>query len=199
MKAIGLMLFLPSLAIAEPVQLAVSEPFAYASGSFGATASFGVTDHQAVRVNVARYGGAILDAVAIIAGADETPSRHGKTTDYAVGWVYHPHALWDGFFFGVDALFRSRQKSEDDGDFGVDLTAVHTHEYAARGQIGYSLLLWRHATLAVAVGMSLGYETGTTERTVGDFGGHQMSTTTDVGQRDVQAEGMLRFGYAFDI
>ena len=193
MKLALAILLVPALASAEPVLVGVNAPVTW-SDSFGMSISAGLTPHQALRANVAHYGDiGASGLVAALNGGEDESSHSGKTTDVGVGWVFYPDALWDGLSIELGALYRDRDVAYDDQTSRV---ATRTGTIAARAQLGWSWLFYDHFSIAVAVGASVGHESGT--RSVTDDA-RLMTTTSSVSGADVEFEGMLRLGVAFDL
>lgn len=189
MKLALAILLLPSLASAEAFQLGVNMPAMWGH-SVGVSLAAGVTDHQAIRVGYMRHDEFPEDLfIAAAFGGDES-GRFGTTTDGSVTWVYYPRAVFDGFSIEAGALYRRRNNGEY--PYEQDRTTLVSQEVAARAQIGWSWLLWKHASISIAAGMSVGREYGTSTDT-------HTQMDTAVARWDHQVEGMLRFGAVFDL
>ncbi len=165
---------------------------------FSGSAYVGLSPHDALRVNVATYENAVnlaSELVLLAQGEYSEGSREGRTTDVGVGYVYYPRRLFDGFMAEAGLLGRHRNLSN--GLYEWEDSAVRhidTNMVGARAMVGWSWLFYDRVFIAVGVGASLGYEHGT-ERLDG-FGPRM---TTDVRRADVNGEGYLRIGGAFDL
>ena len=184
------------------VAVGVNHPPSWLDGSaFGASLYVGISERHALRANVARYKyhNDPLDTVSVIAGAEAQPSHTGHTTDVGISLVYHPRRLWRGFTWEIGVLRRARdhriERVEDD-DVDPVVMATMTTEYAGRGMIGWSWLMFDHVFVAISGGLSVGHESGT-ETTVRSEGA--MPVETRVSRLVHEFEGMARFGVAFDL
>lgn len=183
-----------------PVTVGVNLPFGWPSArSFGASVGVGITEHQAIRANVASYESteAIAIAVALVAGGDgDEASRSGRTTDVGLAWTYFPRAVFDGFSVELGGLMRRPDLQVDDQFANPPSLGTHTTTLAGRALIGWS---WtgRHMFVSASAGLSVGRESGT--ETKGDDLNNKMSVTTSVHRLDVEAEAIVRVGIAFDL
>lgn len=184
------------------VAVGVNPPSSWLDGhAIGASLYVGISERHAIRANVARYdySNDALDTFSVIAGADAVPSHSGHTTDLGLSLVYHPRRLWRGFTWEIGALRRARdhriQRVEEDRADPM-VFATRTTEYAGRGMIGWSWLMFNHAFVAISGGLSVGHESGTeTTGRVGDA----MPMQTKVSRLVHEFEGMARLGVAFDL
>lgn len=181
------------------VAVGVNHPLSWLDGNaFGASLYVGISERHAIRANVAhyKYSGPVGDTIAVIAGAEELPSYTGHTTDMGISLVYHPRRLWRGFTWEIGVLRRARDHRIDDDNADPVVIATTTTEYAGRGMIGWSWLMFDHVFLAISGGLSVGREAGTetTERTEG-----AMAVQTKVSRLVHEFEGMARIGVAFDL
>lgn len=181
-----------------PFALGVNLPFGWGeAASVGASLFVGVTEHDAVRANFATYrylGGVPGDLIALAVGGDgDDSARTGRTTDLGIAWCRYPRQLWSGLTYELGLLRRAGDLRAEDELAAPPIVATDTTTYAGRVQVGWSWLLEDHLFIAVAIGASLGYETGTE---VSDDVLHPMPTTHDVARYDVSGEGYLRLGFA---
>ena len=179
--------------------LAVNFPSGWIDGkSIGASAYVGLTDHLALRLNVAsyRYGTPLAAEIVagLISGDGPEGSYGGRILDLGVGVVHYSRGLWDGFTLEAGALRRGRDTYSRDDYAGYARIDTTTAAYAGRALIGWSWLIKERVFIAAALGGSAGIETGT-EKTENDRG--EMMKTNKVDRSDVSLEGYLRFGGAF--
>ena len=197
---IAIVLACAGIAHAEPVPVAVGVnlPFGWAGGhSLAGSVSVGLTEHQAIRANVASYEDRALvsDVVAIAMGGDgDEATRSGRTTDLGLGWTLYPDGLWQGFTVELGGLYRHRNLKVEDDFASPASRATRTETFGGRALVGWSWLLYGRVTISAAVGVSVGHESGT-ETTNEDL--HGMPMTTDVSRVDVEAEAFVRIGVAF--
>ncbi len=179
--------------------IAVNFPLGWVGGkSVAGSAYVGVSQHDAIRLNVARYentASAVGEIIAVAAGGDgDEAERSGRTLDVGVGIVHYSRALWDGFTLEAGALRRARDIRVTDTNASPAVVATDTTTYGCRALVGWSWLVHKHVFIATAVGGSAGIETGS-EYTENYTGG--MMKTSKVDRTDVSFEGYLRFGGAF--
>jgi hypothetical protein len=190
-------LVIPAAVHAEPsdlrLALAVNAPSSWMFDSFGVSAYVGLTDHQALRANVATHAhrdNPIAAGIGMVIEGDDadggTPSS-GRTTDLGIAWEYFPRRTFDGFFVELGALARFRNTNDYEA-------AIDTDTLAARGHLGWSWTLPTarpslRAFVAAAVGVSYGYE----------WGNETAYMAMSVHRPDLEAEAFLRFGFAFDV
>ena len=184
------------------IAVGVNPPTSWPDGNaIGASLYVGISERHAIRANVARYkyrrppG----ESISVLLGAEELPSYSGHTTDLGISLVYHPRRLWRGFTWEIGVLRRARDHrieriEEEDAD-PVAL-ATRTTEYAGRGMIGWSWLMFDHVFLAISGGLSVGHESGT--ETTGRSA-DAMPVQTKVSRLVHEFEGMARLGVAFDL
>lgn len=177
-------------------------PFLWKDGDTVAASLYvGMSEHHAIRANVASYkshGPMVGDAIGgILFNSDGSEASFGgRTTDLGIGWVYYPRSLWDGLMLEAGALRRARDVSVDDSNRTPERVATTTTVYAARAMIGWSWLLGRHVFIATGVGLSVGHESGS-ETLETEY--PAMTTREHVSRVDVSAEAYLRMGAAFDL
>lgn len=185
-----------------PVQIAINFPGMWDLGSVGGSVYAGVTEHVALRFNVATWHPMSLglgDTLSIASGDDDgsDAKRTGRIIDTGVGAVFYPRALWDGLTLEVGALRRARDTTVENIDASPDTVTTRTSAYSARVLVGWSWLIHRRFVLSWAVGGSAGYESGT--ETSHDRFDPMPATTRDVGRSTTSREAYLRFGGAFDL
>jgi hypothetical protein len=172
--------------------LGVSSPFGWKHlESFGASAYVGLGEHHALRATFTRDHPE--DLLTLIATGFEGTPYAGRVLDAGLGWVWYPDRLWDGLMLEAGALRRQREVVSA-GEFAPVIT-TQTVTYAGRGMIGWS---WRVAGplfIAVAAGISMGFESGV-ETIEPDFP-FAMATTNRVARLQVDGEAYLRIGLAF--
>lgn len=179
--------------------VAVNSPLSWIGGkSVGGSVYAGLTDHLAIRANVASYEATasfLAELVGAAAGGDgDEAERSGRTLDLGVGVIHYSRGLWNGFTMEAGALRRARDIRVTDEFAAAYRTSTETTTYGGRALLGWSWLVHPHAFMAVAVGGSAGIETGT-ETTENERG--EMKTTKPVDRSDVSFEGYVRFGGAF--
>lgn len=186
------------------VSVAVNAPTSW----YGATAIAGslataVARHHTLRVNVASYE-TRLDVIGEMlalarGGTDSALAHHGRTTDVGAAYTYYPRRAWDGLALEAGVVHRFRDVVTEPEL--TDYRAVASQVTAVRAQVGWSWLFADRVFLAVALGVSAGYERGT--QTVGsDYHDPQpgsMPVTTRIERADIETEGMVRVGVAFDL
>jgi hypothetical protein len=183
------------------IALAVNFPVSWIPSSglhgsaIGISGWVGLTEHQAIRANLAAYGPSFHNpvvAVATGAAENECPPR-GMVYDAGAAWVYFPRALYSGMSLEVGVLRRSSTQSITLCDLDTyperDRSSV---TYAARAMIGWSWTIGDHAFIATAVGESLGSERGMETRVDQE----SMSETVRVAAWPASFETYLRFGAA---
>ena len=177
---------------AQRVTVAVNPPFRWADWvegtAFAGTASLGVTDHNALRANVATYSniGYLFEEVRDFAESDGRQPE-GRITDLGLGWTYYPRALWDGLSLEAGALARFRDKRD------VPSTARDSYTIAGRALVGWSWMFSNRVFVAVAAGFSIGRESGT--KTFFPEA-PQMPVTSHVARLDITGESYVRIGFA---
>ncbi|HTR53743.1 MAG TPA: hypothetical protein VMJ10_23780 [Kofleriaceae bacterium] len=197
-RFVVMLLLLAGTASAGPAPAAVAfnEPFGWPTGSSVAGSLYlGLTARQVLRINVASYedlAGGLGDGISEFEGGDGA-ERDGHTTDVGVGWLAFPRAAYDGPMFEAGALYRHRDLSVTDYDAVNVYDAINSDEVAARALVGWSWLFDRHVFVALAVGVSAGYEFGI-ETTQGCPDQDPTQMTTPVHRWTVGAETYLRFG-----
>jgi hypothetical protein len=203
LASVAVLVLSPAVAAAAPdpalpLALAVNLPFGWQDAtSVAGSAYVGVTDHDAVRINVASYrnldNGDAIGEILFHGDGDES-IRTGRTTDVGVAWTSYSHALWSGFTYELGVVRRAKSIRTDDDNATPESTATTTTTYAARAHVGWSWLFGRHVFVAAAVGISLGYERGT-ETTIADLL-MPSPVAHDVSRSAMSAEGYLRIGVA---
>jgi len=195
MRSLVIVAILAGTAAASPdVAVAVNAPTGWLDASSVAGSVYvGLSEHQALRVNVATYAYTLSTPmelfIAVLGGEDEA-LRKGRFVDASAGWMYFSNRLWSGFTAELAVLGRARDTRIDDGFASQQVVHTTTHTLAGRALIGWSWLIYDRAFIAIAAGLSAGYETGS-ETT------DPMTTTRAVGRSAINAEGYLRFGFAF--
>jgi hypothetical protein len=181
------------------VAVGVNPPQSWLDGhAIGASLYVGISERHAIRANVARYQyrGLLGDTIPVILGAEEVPSYSGHTTDLGISLVYHPRRLWRGFTWEIGALRRARDHRIEQDDADSVAVATRTTEYAGRGMIGWSWLVFDHVFVAISGGLSVGHESGTETSGRRD---DAMPVQTKVSRLVHEFEGMARLGVAFDL
>lgn len=194
MRSLVVLGMLVGTAAASPdVAVAVNAPSGWVdAGSIAGSAYVGLSEHQALRLNVATYAygtSAAMEAFIAALGAEDEASRSGRFVDLGAGWMYFSDRLWSGFSVELGVLGRSTDARVADDNASPQVVHTTTRTVAGRALVGWSWLLYDRAFIAVAAGLSAGYERGTET-------GDAMSTRP-VGRASVNAEGYLRFGFAF--
>jgi len=192
----------PAATESAPVAIGTNLPLLWKNGdALSASLYVGVSDHHAIRGNVASYknlstvaGDAIVGILANSDGSEASFS--GRTTDLGIAWVYYPRSVLDGFMLEAGALRRARDVSVHDSNRTPERVTTTTTVYAARAMIGWSWLLGRHVFVATGVGLSVGHESGT-ELFETEYNG--MTTSANVSRIDVSAEAYLRMGAVFGL
>lgn len=198
MRIALLLLLVSSTAAADPeVAFAVNAPLGWPSGNSVAGSFYvGLTDHDAIRANVASYAytaSAIGTVIAPALGGDgDEGSYSGRTTDVGLAWTNYSRRLFDGFTYELGVLRRARDWRSEDEFATPQIKITKTATYAGRAQVGWSWMIGDHAFVAAAVGLSLGYEHGheTWDREL-----DSMPTNHPVSRADLQPEGYLRIGF----
>lgn len=180
------------------VALSVNEPFGWAAGNLAASASIGLQQHVALRVNVARYGYHANPAGEIIAlamGDDGDEAwRSGRFLDTGVGVTYYPRKLWSGFTLEVGMNIR-QEKTHIEDEFATPYsTDRDINTYAARWLAGWSWLIHDRVTISFALGASAGAARGSETTIEADYGTNMMPVTRPVHDDVWAPEGYLRFG-----
>jgi len=171
LRCLAVLALLASPAFADEVDphrvaVAVNSPISWAAGgAFAISGYVGLTEHQAIRANLAAYQANYTPAAAgatfALTGGDNECPPTGTTFDVGAGWVYFPRKLYSGLSLELGALRRSTPNTdlwcEELTPFE---TTTHTVTYAARAMIGWSWMLGDHAFIALAVGVSSGRERG---------------------------------------
>jgi len=195
MRSLAVVAILVRTAAASPdVAVAVNAPSGWLdAGSVAGSAYVGLSEHQALRVNAATYAytqSAAMELFIAALGGEDEASRSGRFVDVSAGWMYFSNRLWSGFTVELGVLGRARDTTIDDSNASPAVVHTTTHTLAGRALIGWSWLIYDRAFIAVGAGLSAGYEAGseTTE---------PMTTTRAVGRSAINAEGYLRFGFAF--
>lgn len=179
--------------------IALNAPFSWIEGrAIAASVYAGINENVAIRANVASYAAGppmIGDVFALASGDDGDEAEHdGRVLDLGVGVVHYSRGLWDGFTFEAGALRRARDTSVSDSFATAYKTSTDTTTYAGRVMIGWSWLIDKRAFIALAIGGSLGVETG--DETTEDERG-QMRKVQGVDRVDAAFESYLRLGAAF--
>jgi hypothetical protein len=172
--------------------IAVNFPYGWLGGkSLAGSFYAGVTDHLAIRANVASYEAGSSATGGLFAGEAE---YSGRTLDLGVGAIHYSNGLWDGFTMEGGVLRRARDVRVTDQYAAAYTTSTDTATYGVRALFGWSFLIKNRVFIAAAVGGSAGVERGT-ETTENERG--EMKTSQDVDRSDISFEGYVRFGAAF--
>lgn len=186
---------------ATEVAVAVNAPLRWWSGgSIAGSAYLGVARHHAIRANVASYDYIAMSLAGVAAnlrhGLDaEGGSAEGRITDVGVAWMYFPRRLWSGLTLEAGVLVRAKDTRLETWWRVPEVVETDTTTYAGRAQIGWSWLVHRHVFISLAVGISVGYETGT--ETTFPTWMDPTRTTFEVSRPSIASEGLLRIGGAF--
>lgn len=172
--------------------IAVNFPYGWIGGkSLAGSVYAGVTDHVAIRANVASYEAGASATGGIFGGEAE---YSGRTLDLGVGVVHYSNGLWDGFTMEGGLLRRARDVRVTDQFAAAYATSTDSATYGVRALFGWSFLIKKRMFIAAAIGGSAGIERGT-ETTENDRG--MMTSKADVDRSDIAVESYLRFGGAF--
>jgi len=158
--------------------------------AFAISGYVGVSDHIAVRANVASYP---VDRIGNAASTDGYVQ--GSTTDVGVGAVLYQRHRFAGAFVELGTFRRSSP-----GYHIVGYETVgdgHKLEWAGRTLVGYSWELTRHLWIAAAVGCAVGHETGEETETGDDFNHPTPVMRTHLDHWVTGGEWMFRIGSAF--
>ena len=186
----------PAHADATGFALSVNPPVGWATGdAVAGTASVGLTERHAIRLNAASYAPrpGLLSAF-----VEDSASYSGRITDLAIGWQYFPRALYHGMSLELDLLGRGHdtQVIEESGASRADL-ATESRTLAMRAQVAWT---WRFEWLFVAagVGLSYGYETGTETELPSYDGDDSKLMSRSVERFDLATEGFVRIGFVIE-
>jgi len=179
-----------------PVAIGVNFPTGwFGASSLAATLSVGVTNHVAIRTNIARYEpGYGRDLLATPDG--DGVITHGRVLDVGASAVLYVNKPFMGWFVEAGLLVRSRDHREDREQDSPAQIVTDTTTYAGRAYVGYSLLVRDRAFVALGVGASLGYERGVVQT---DDERGTMPTVETISRRTIAPEAYLRFGIVFDV
>lgn len=164
----------------------------------------GLSEHHAVRGNLARYpfgpnaAGELF--VGLASGEGSEGSYSGTITDLGAAWSYFPRRVLDGFFVEAGLLARLRDHRVVD-DYAPDaIVETDTRTAAARATIGWSWLIDGHVFVSLAVGVSAGYERGRERTATHSYPPMEIDyTSRAVSRTAIEPEGFLRIGGAFDL
>lgn len=157
--------------------------------SIGASLYLGLSEHSAVRSNFAHYENPVsLRSLWQASSFGETFEPAGTFTDAGLAWVWYPRRLWRGPTFELGALWRHRDTISRAGF--PDETRTDSNMYGGRALAGWSWLVTRHVFVAIAVGGSLGYESGRATLP-------EMATARRVSRAQLDGEGYFRIGFAY--
>ena len=184
----------------HPVALATNLPFRWPDAdSIAASLYVGVTEHHAIRANVASYkehGHVVGSTIGLLAGGDgEEVDHHGRITDLGVALVYFPRRVLDGLMLEAGVLRRARDVGSYDEFRAIAYDDQDTTTYAAHGLIGWSWLIYGRSFIATGIGLSVGHETGT-ETLRRDYPS-DMTSSHHLSRLDVTGEAYLRIGIVF--
>lgn len=203
--ALLILLLLSATASAEPSSdhpyaLSVNSPLSWVTiHNVGASGYVGLTDHQALRLNVASYDFDV-NVIGHLALGDVDGNRFGRLLDVGAGWMYFPRHTYDGLMFELGVLRRAGHTKESDSNMDPYFRDRDTQLYAARAMIGWSWLIHNRVMVSLAAGAARGYEFGaeTTTRDGALFPDYMpRSETHDVAQWTTTVEGYFRVGFTF--
>jgi hypothetical protein len=186
-----------------PVAIGVNPPTSWLrTPSVGVSVYAGITTHQAIRVNVARY--TFSPEVGYGSPSDRDLSNwffveglfSGGNTDIGVGWMYFPRRLWSGPSLEAGVLRRARANYMFRDTDEPNIVNTESATYASRALVGWSWLIKKHVFISIAAGASVGYERGREETAEYEF---DPSMTSDVARMRISAETLMRLGGAFSI
>jgi hypothetical protein len=167
--------------------------------SIGISAYAGITNHQAIRANFAKYeyDGDFARAVGGILTHTSEGQYTGDFLDASVAWMYFPRRLWSGPSFEAGLLRRARDTYYQNEYESPEVLDTMTATYGARALVGYSVLIANHVFISVATGLSAGYEHG--HETFSPMLEPWMLETRDVGRLQIDGEFFFCIGGAFSI
>lgn len=173
-----------------PIAIGVNLPIRW-DKSFGGSLYVGLSQHVAIRTNVATYDD--LRLAGIFNGGYDG-GTDGRTIDVGAGVVYYPRRLWDGLTLEAGVLRRTADITMTGTRGGDEIIDRRTTMYGVRALVGWSWLIKNHVFLSVAGGSAFGYERGTEDWSWE----HSDSTmSTSVSQTVTPLEGYIRVGGAF--
>lgn len=191
--ALLILLLLTATAAAEPndhrFALSINSPLFWKDGSVGASGYVGLSDHHALRLNVATW-----DIHTLPIRGDGL--HFGRLVDVSAGWMYFPMRRFDGLTFELGLMRRSGATYENSIEMTPEIVDRDTQLYAARALLGWSWLIHDRVMISVAAGASRGYEVGI-ETTTRDSVSDQMPDTHEVSRWTTTAEGYFRVGFTF--
>jgi hypothetical protein len=138
-----------------------------------------------VRINVARYPGADLSVPKDI--EDLNISIFGHTTDVGIGWTWQRHGFMRGTQLEVGPLLRFRHNRNYVDDNDVAHETRDSTIVAGRALVSHVVHASSPLFLALAIGVSAGYERGTKLE-------HDMDRATRVSALAVALETYVRIG-----
>lgn len=175
--------------------VAMNGPLSWLIGSLSGSVYVRITDNLVASANIATSQNTAPGGVL---GAIESETAYGGSIfDVEVGVVWYPmRRAWDGLTLEIGAIRRERNVSVWP-EFDSKILTRST-EYGGRTMIGWSWLMGRHAFIAIAGGISRGYETGVNTDTHNDQAMPGPPTTTRFRHFErTEAEGYMRVGIAF--
>ena len=103
--------------VSQHLLLAINTPISWTAESIGISAYVGLTDHQALRANVATHpheDAQLGYVVGILFGGDGPDGEKltGRTTDLGIAWEYFPRRTFDGLFVELGGLARFRNTDD---------------------------------------------------------------------------------------
>ena len=150
--------------------LAVNNPIAWAGLAYAASGYVALTEHQAVRMNLAWFRSTGINPGVFVLGSiiagepiEDEAYREGGFFDVGAGWMYFPRRVWSGPTIELGAVLRTRHTYVSDEFSSPEDETFDTTTVAGRGLLGWSWDIRGRAFLAIAAGASYGYETGTRE------------------------------------
>jgi hypothetical protein len=181
--------------------LGINSPLSWIeSFSRGASLYVGFAGRHALRANLARHSyhsSVATTVVTIAAGSDgDEASYAGHITDTGLAWVYYPRGKWSGWTCELGILRRARDHRNRDEFAMPEVVETRTTSYAGRAMLGWTWQTSRYIFVAIAAGGSIGRESGseTTQRHAGET-----PMRASVSRTDLELEGLLRVGAAFDL
>ena len=178
---------------ATPLAVAINNPIMMQALRAVAVSGYvGLSNHHAIRVNVARYRYAKdgTEILAAFAGGEYEGSHDGSFTDLGVAWTYFSRRLWDGPIVEAGILYRH---ADIQTKFEGEDETTRSHTLAGRVMVGWSWLFYDRLFLAVAAGASLGAERGAGE-TAREF---MPLVNHDISRRTASFESYFRLGLRF--
>lgn len=193
----------PARADELPLAIGVNPPTSWLrTPSVGVSAYAGITPHQAIRANVARY------TFSAEIGSGSPSDRElsdwffadgafsGGNTDMGLGWMYFPRRLWSGPSLEAGVLRRARANYLWRDTDEPNIVRTESTTYAGRALVGWSWLIKKHVFISIAAGASFGFESGHETTAEHEF---DPWMTSDIARMRISAETLMRIGGAFSI